>query len=564
MKRHVSLFLALSFLFSCAACKKSDPDETKDSDPTVLFAQTEKNGSDPGTEDSGDAHTTDASSDPATESTAETSAEPEDPLVFHDLTYLPVTIENDYDYFITGPVTYIAHDEFNYDETWKATDYPSTTISCDSFSFEGAEYADLEEKVNGILLSNRQKMEEEYSQYKEKLKSRDMKFDEYNSFDASQKLCLFRADSEILSFYERRTYYYPDGDYSSVYEEDAYSFYSDSLEPVRLDDVVTDRGALAELIKKYLQDNPDMILGLIEPEWVGSQITDGTIPFAIGYDGIYLFPDPINCGEIKVSAFAHPELFHMEFFEHTPKHFSLFDYEKNEQSNNFIAYNEFNIDEGIYWDFNGDGVVDVLRSIVTDSDSKLVLGDHGVSFGNGLDIYLQMVFVETDAGQFVYVGLGVLNMECFRIEKDLTITRLTIESGLNLNPTSFSRCRMIDPDRFTNYEDIFFHSDENSTISSWGANAYCQASIGADGIVSKDEGFYRPLYYNCIIEDEISGKEYDIETGTAGNTVTVSAGDYVAIEWFDAVNGKLLLRVFTIDADARRYVLVENVDTFEY
>ena len=123
-----------------------------------------------------------------------------------------MTIENDYDYFITGPVTYIAHDEFNYDETWKATDYPSTTISCDSLSFEGTEYADMEEKVNGILLSNRQKMEEEYSQYKEKLRSRDMEFDEYNSFDASQKLCLFRADSEILSFYERRTYYYPDGD----------------------------------------------------------------------------------------------------------------------------------------------------------------------------------------------------------------------------------------------------------------------------------------------------------------------------------------------------------------
>ena len=265
----------------------------------------------------------------------------------------------------------------------------------------------------------------------------------------SFKTAIFRSDSQIFSCVVTDMADMEEGKFLS------FSYRTQDGSSISFDDVVLDRSALSSYFETVFAQpgaDSDYLSWVSEME---SQIVDGTIPFALTYDGI-IFLDTsysiINYYPYKLSVIGHEDIFNMEYFGKTPKYYTIYD-----DPNHNIA-----------WDVNGDGQMD---TIVCESEYSTGTGKYGEdevilkidyngykidSRSEGIDIFsygiMYSMIMKTDSGFYLYCRMNSIDSfedtYVFKIDGDkLTYVGVFMDfmssRGL-INPEAFGMYDIMD------------------------------------------------------------------------------------------------------------------------
>lgn len=537
MKKQLAWIVAMGMVLSAGCAQKaSDTGTSETSETTASSEKTSET-------------TSEVTSGSTAEPTSDTSeaADTSHSLVKHDLEYLPLRITTMDERFFAKPVERVLHDEFDDDTTYEVTLYPKMLLYAEQMVFDSPEYSDLQKKVEEILAPGLEKLKKEHADLVKSFKDGNDPYPnmEYAFFQTSQNIELFRADSQILSFRVNTESAMP-SEYSSEYAFGLYSFNAKTAEPILLDDVVKDKEALMKLVDEGMDNNLRSVFFSADDPL--KEIKDGSIRFALTYDGICLFPSVENRGSIvvKVSAFAHPDLFDLNYFGHTPENYSLFTFalQTDPEEKAAIPDMDWELDRGLYWDFNEDGKLDVLNATYGASSGQLMLMDTPHAFNNA---YSFLTFVQTKDGQYLFADSSTYEGESFAVQSDGHLQEISQEH-LFYPANRY----MIDPERFENEVAPIYLS--TAFFLKRGAGISEGKVVQSDTVVRYGGG--------DRLKIDVQAKKYDVATGTIGEDIVLKKDSYLVMDLFyeEEEQSKIVCRVYEMDSEEFTYAVLLSDD----
>lgn len=409
-------------------------------------------------------------------------------------------------------------------------DYNRMEMICESLRIKTSGYEKLNDELDAIFAPLEEKAKTQYSEEKEIcLKQLAEKNGDYYERLNDWRTLLYigvetkvlRADDYIVSFMTEETW----RENSDLIK--GYNFRSKDATPITFDDVVKDRAALCSYYLttfdyEYLDDDSkesmDEILG---------QIMDGTVAFALSYDGICLS----NCtgwsAPVHLSAMKHPEIFDLSYFGNTPKYYMILMQE-----------------DTVFWDVTGDGQADVLSFDIEKNEVYSYAETISVTINGkkSADIdpeesevwYDDAYLARTDTGMYLIINLsdeynGVY-IEVFKIKDDLTLEKVSSDAG-SFTESISAEGNTYDP------SDILIYDPSNAGAIGSAPYYNFYTMIGENGGFKAKDDLYRKTAY-LVTEEEFSCtiikkdgtvvKDFKVPVGTAVREIGFSKKDLYA------------------------------------
>jgi len=542
MKKSIACLVAIGIVLFSSGCNRNSSDSSSASAAPVSSSSSETTASQ-----------SDATSDTSSETTESETSESSEvidtskSLVKHDLEYLPLHIVTTDRLYFGNPVERVLHDEFVHEETYKATFYPKIFLYEDLLTFDDSRYSALQGKIDHLLLPGLERLEEEHDNLVSSYKGGNDPCPKRESADymGTRKIKLFRSDTQILSF-RVDTSYADTEQFTDEFTFDTYSFDSQTAAPILLDDVVKDKEALISLVEKSV--GIEELRNHFSPESITEEIRDGSIRFGLTYDGICLIPSVEYHGGVmlKVSAFAHPEVFNMDYFGHTPENYSLFTFsvQTAPEEISMMPDMERDLDQGLFWDFDEDGELDTLSVSRDAQKSRITILGKTRSFD---DTYNFLTYMQTQDGRYLFADPYAYEVSCFAVQKDGTLK--DVPSEIPFHPIQRF---LVDPDQFENETQEIFLS--------------CSFWMGQEAKISSGAvSFTENTYYNQTtsrLKIDLPAKKYDIITQTVGEDITLKKDSYLVLDVFyeEEENSKIIGRVYEQDSEEFEYVALLSND----
>ena len=299
MKKIIATILTAAMIMSLTSCsgllgKEKDSEEETKKTKTETTTETEET-----TED-----TTSETSESETEiepsETTEDPAPTTSPDPVSDCQYLRGNVES----------RNLAHG-YRYD-SGAVVDFSLLLIEQEAYySWPSEEGTDIEVAVNAIMQPKFDMCRELYDSYLAQFHLIQSPMSTYIAIQTAP----YRADDQILSFGVMMS---PDQPENTPM---GYNFYCPTCELLTFDDVVLDKDAF----KAFCEGETDPYTYSM----IANQIDDGSIQFAMTYNGVvlllsYVSKDTINETTFYFPVYGHEEIFNMEYFGTTPYAFTLF------------------------------------------------------------------------------------------------------------------------------------------------------------------------------------------------------------------------------------------------
>lgn len=429
----------------------------------------------------------------------------------------------------------------------------AATINYSTLKINTPGYVKLKEAIKNAEDEVLSSIREKYEKACFSLENKEPANDSSPSYYADTKT--YRADSKITSFSIIDRSEYPT-------KVSVYNLYSDSGNEITFDDIITDKDAFERYLTEQVNDFYTIKYGDDErrnrlEEKRHQMISDGTLPIALSYDGIFFICEEdsyeYNHSYVKISALDHPEFFNQELFGQAPEYYTLHGDAKGR----------------ICWDFNNDGDMDALylRKGVSDISNELANAPHYLCVNDkeyelpesSDEIYT--LFVQSDDGQYIFVYSTIMEIDFgydhivptgnhtdfmmeLRLEADGSLTFVTDDCVLPFVYTASYSNRIqvecnnicIDPRSFKSYRWISmgWEMAMNQDYSLLGCGGiakaisplYCES--GKHTLTNNFE-FSASLYDpdTKVVGDEVKVPEYSTCSLTEYNTETKSAVMYI-------------------------------------
>lgn len=498
MKRSILALLTIAFVLSSFACAKKEEQKTTPGNPiteTTTESTTTTEKPTETTEDTTTETTTEAIT-PAPSIPVEIpeAAFGDIPEVSHDLKALKLT---------NNPV------EHHYCQSSGQSEYNHFYIEVDSdcYALDGEAYPEMAEVLNKYFSEQTSGCEESYAHFLSEMEDVDAHDDE-NSMRESREVTITRADSIALSFYTVTDASLPMSGGSQVTEY--FNYDVKTATPIDLYDIVTDEKVFADVVKykaieqfsappEVSYQDEQLTLFLDAADKIANK---EKFDFSLSSNCLTLCaPDP-NPGSswiytMTISVIDLGGCIDLSYFDSTPSSYTL------------IA------DEGgeIKWDFDGDGVLDVLK-VEDDSGEGLSIALNGTKFDqNEVEKYIYNTWLSTSFmthtsnGDFLYV---VMSDE---FAADDTLVYQLIDGQLKaMGRTGMFKFLPYDPD-------YCFLIERVDVVGSGGMYIPCSIAT-KDGLPIITDSYYKASNSTC----NAGIAKIDLKAKSDGGAFTVAAG----------------------------------------
>ena len=536
MKKTIALMLSVSMILACAGCKSEETTKKKKS--TKKKKPTTEETGDP-TDDPTEP-TDDPTGDP-TDDPTEPTDDPSDPSTSDTDTTtsgVPYVLDTDLEMvrdlehlWVSKSSTLMQYGALDSTIDHSYGEFLSeVSVECDTYVFSD-QYSVVNTYLNQFFESA---TDLAYGEYRRHLKlfteaeDHGLELPEFSAYVGAE---IFRADSQIISmrYIENFSSYVEDDGTPDSY------YHSLNVTPdgtaINLSDVVVDLPGLTDYVTQLcLVYDLEYLSKQIVPE-----IKNGMAEFNLTYDAIIF-------GGYKFPVIGHEELFNLEYFGRTPKDFSL----------------ELDKTHCLTWDFDGDGTIETLQCSYNymAGELSLFLNDQCFTFNGdtceGLDWMDDLAFfyygnvLFKDGGCFLYLPFNesdpLIRTYIFEIGHD-SIEYIGEQYG-HLGETR-------DPNDCTWVEDLDFMD----------LSVYSPQVLGSDGILQGQTAFrYNTYCYPLEVKSDISGFEFDWDTGEMIGDYTIKAGDKVTPIAYSPTNGGLVLLTLSREfgLDNQKYIQLKT------
>lgn len=519
MKRKVAVLLCLAICFS-TGCKKNgseDPSGSQGSDSSAVVSDSVKE--DP----------TSLSED-TTASETVTEVPDVEVKIERDLSYLPVEVVTEEDYFHPRELT---DKDFVQDEEGDLVSIvPGAGYTIDKLQIEGEKYAKIQEMLDAFQGPLIDKILEDYDQKCKELKELDESSypdteGEYYEFDID----LHRADTKVITF---GYYLRPETDTEDV----AFSGGADKVvnisaetgKVLTISDVVTDKALFEKVLSEEIRYDEDMdVTDDVKKACEQTRhdlIENDELEFLLFYDRIevrmkqdaenYENPDIFS-----IPVYRYPEVFNLDLFGHVPEYYTI----------------TADPQEPVYWDIDGDGKLDVVQKTSgsgedtgNEQDCILSINDNELTYKTCS--WFGYSFIQADDGRYLYLVVDN-GVDCARINDDLSME--IIEENVPFPMNSWEIPTGTDPSHFTNSETLNFLGLRHMTCY-W-------TVLGGNGIPRATSDYYSDESFRNTSNVELPAVLFDMETKTKGEETKIPKGSTYELVEYDKDGNQALFKI---------------------
>ena len=519
MKRKVAVLLCLAICFS-AGCKKNgseDPSGSQGSDSSAVVSDSVKE--DP----------TSLSED-TTASETVTEVPDVEVKIERDLSYLPVEVVTEEDYFYPRELT---DKDFVRDEEGDLVSIvPGAGYTIDKLQIEGEKYATIQEMLDAFQEPLIDKILEDYDQICNELK----KLDESSYPDVEGEyyelnIELHRADTKVITF---GYYLRPETDTEDV----AFSGGADKVvnisaetgKVLTISDVVTDKALFEKVLSEEIRYDEDMdVTDDVKKACEQTRhdlIENDKLEFRLFYDRIevrmkqggeyYENPDIFS-----IPVYRYPEVFNLDLFSHVPEYYTI----------------TADPEEPVYWDVNGDGKLDIVQKTPasgedTGNEQDFILSINDKELTYKTNNWFGYSFIQTDDGRYLYLVVDN-GVDCARINDDLSMEIIGENVPFPMN--SWEIPTGTDPSHFTNSETLNFLGLRHMTCY-W-------TVLGGNGIPQATSDYYSDESFRNTSNVELPGVLFDMETKTKGEETKIPKGSTYELVEYDKDGNQALFKI---------------------
>ena len=519
MKRKVAVLLCLAICFS-TGCKKNgseDPSGSQGSDSSAVVSDSVKE--DP----------TSLSED-TTASETVTEVPDVEVKIERDLSYLPVEVVTEEDYFHPRELT---DKDFVQDEEGDLVSIvPGAGYTIDKLQIEGEEYSKIQEMLDAFQGPLIDKILEDYDQKCKELKELDESSypdteGEYYEFDID----LHRADTKVITF---GYYLRPETDTEDV----AFSGGADKVvnisaetgKVLTISDVVTDKALFEKVLSEEIRYDEDMdVTDDVKKACEQTRhdlIENDKLEFRLFYDRIevrmkqggeyYENPDIFS-----IPVYRYPEVFNLDLFGHVPEYYTI----------------TADPEEPVYWDVNGDGKLDIVQKTPasgedTGNEQDFILSINDKELTYKTNNWFGYSFIQTDDGRYLYLVVDN-GVDCARINDDLSMEIIGENVPFPMN--SWEIPTGTDPSHFTNSETLNFLGLRHMTCY-W-------TVLGGNGIPRATSDYYSDESFRNASNVELPAVLFDMETKTKGEETKIPKGSTYELVEYDKDGNQALFKI---------------------
>ncbi len=519
MKRKVAVLLCLAICFS-AGCKKNgseDPSGSQGSDSSAVVSDSVKE--DP----------TSLSED-TTASETVTEVPDVEVKIERDLSYLPVEVVTEEDYFYPRELT---DKDFVRDEEGDLVSIvPGAGYTIDKLQIEGEKYATIQEMLDAFQEPLIDKILEDYDQICNELK----KLDESSYPDVEGEyyelnIELHRADTKVITF---GYYLRPETDTEDV----AFSGGADKVvnisaetgKVLTISDVVTDKALFEKVLSEEIRYDEDMdVTDDVKKACEQTRhdlIENDKLEFRLFYDRIevrmkqggeyYENPDIFS-----IPVYRYPEVFNLDLFSHVPEYYTI----------------TADPEEPVYWDVNGDGKLDIVQKTPasgedTGNEQDFILSINDKELTYKTNNWFGYSFIQTDDGRYLYLVVDN-GVDCARINDDLSMEIIGENVPFPMN--SWEIPTGTDPSHFTNSETLNFLGLRHMTCY-W-------TVLGGNGIPRATSDYYSDESFRNTSNVELPAVLFDMETKTKGEETKIPKGSTYELVEYDKDGNQALFKI---------------------
>ena len=519
MKRKVAVLLCLAICFS-AGCKKNgseDPSGSQGSDSSAVVSDSVKE--DP----------TSLSED-TTASETVTEVPDVEVKIERDLSYLPVEVVTEEDYFYPRELT---DKDFVRDEEGDLVSIvPGAGYTIDKLQIEGEKYSKIQEMLDAFQEPLIDKILEDYDQICNELK----KLDESSYPDVEGEyyelnIELHRADTKVITF---GYYLRPETDTEDV----AFSGGADKVvnisaetgKVLTISDVVTDKALFEKVLSEEIRYDEDMdVTDDVKKACEQTRhdlIENDKLEFRLFYDRIevrmkqggeyYENPDIFS-----IPVYRYPEVFNLDLFSHVPEYYTI----------------TADPEEPVYWDVNGDGKLDIVQKTPasgedTGNEQDFILSINDKELTYKTNNWFGYSFIQTDDGRYLYLVVDN-GVDCARINDDLSMEIIGENVPFPMN--SWEIPTGTDPSHFTNSETLNFLGLRHMTCY-W-------TVLGGNGIPRATSDYYSDESFRNTSNVELPAVLFDMETKTKGEETKIPKGSTYELVEYDKDGNQALFKI---------------------
>ena len=196
------------------------------------------------------------------------------------------------------------------------------------------------------------------------------------------------------------------------------------------------------------------------------------------------------------------------------------------------------VDGGLIWDFNEDGQLDCLSATHDTKNSEITLNGNTNHFNQD---YSYLTFLQVGDEKYLFART-LFTIGSFEIQSDGQLEIIADDSGFRPQEP------MIDPDRFVNEERV-------DMLNAGAFYMYKQAAIEGGNVIR--QGDYTDSGDGHRLKVDLTGKKYDIVSGTEGEEIQVEKDSYLVFENYCEEDGgnKLICRVYEMNVEEYEYVI---------
>ncbi len=550
MKRCISVLLSMAMVLSLAGCTqketrttrqttKDDETEVTETEDTETSATTTEASSETSetegsttessaTSESSESSETTESETSATETSESTEPsettqskpiDPAHPEFTHDLTTVALSnqaIDRGYGELMPGRKSEVAR----------------LTEHCDMYSITDQKYSKMNEKLEEIYGALKKKYDEEYdtrlSSFADTVKAiPDGNEWIWEHMEIDSRTYVSRSDSKVLSFnVDSYTHFGYDWKSDGAY----YNFDPVTAEPIKLESIVTDRQALADVVLSfristdsdyYDEDDAaynDVLTTLSERIHTGDL---STIDFGLTQNDLYLYQEGDSAGELSeyrciISALDCGGCLDLSYFTATPEYYTL--------SSDFRFQ--------IAWDFDEDGDIDTLRVANECSnyhrvDLKVYYNDKALPCEDYYDSEVTSIMdyyvIHNDDGFSLYIEFS---------KQDTPVSPLHI---FRLNDGKVEYVGPFGEFDAYPYDPTSVRLQQRSDLLGTGDMVLTCSLTGDEGF-PKEISFFYEKDEIVVTKKDMSIPQTDADGNPNGQTVTIPAGTTVRYFGVDTVN----------------------------
>ncbi len=336
---------------------------------------------------------------------------------------------------------------------------------------------------------------------------------------------IYRADAQIIS-YVSESYEYREGYDFGDEVCTPHNYRVEDGTAIRLTDIVTDIPALVTYVQETFEDA--YVLDDILKE-----IKNGTVPFGILYDGIFLVG--VNG---KIPVIGHESMFDMSYFGATPEYYTMY----------LDKYYD------LTWDFDGDGQLEDLFVQQAGTDHLYIhfKGNDFDFFRDDIPELTDDLYISDYENQYVvFSDSGCYLLLSMNGDDDYTeLLIFEIKDGKV---------------EYKSAESVWIEDAHDPTNINVGAWASVLGFTGSRMRVSINDGHLQAytvlgtVYTGAYkLNVDLKGKEFDNLTMDIGKDITIPKGTPVTVVYYEGISGQMVLRVLNPNDLLQYDVLVET------